>query len=837
MAIVVRLLGEVVAYVDGRSVDLGAPRQRCVLAALAVDVGRVVPVERLVERVWGADVPWSARATLHSYISRLRQALAGTDGVAIERRSGGYALQAERSAVDLHRFRHLCKRADADHTRAALLLAEALGQWHGEALTGLDGEWARAERDRLGREQLSAQHDLVDARLRSGQGENLVVELSTRAGEYPLDERVAGQYMRALYQAGRAADALDHHQRVRTRLIEELGADPSAALQNLHRQILAADASLVANAADEPFVPRQLPAPPAPFVGRHDELRRLDAVLHASDAAGTVAISVIAGTGGIGKTSLALHWAHRVRSRFPDGQLFVNLRGHSAGVPLSAGQALDELLHALGVDQADRPLRVDAAAATYRSALADRRILVVLDDAVDVDQVRPLLPGTAGCTVVITSRNRFDGVVAREGARQIRLDVLAPEDALAVVGAVVGDARVADDEASARELVRLCGRLPLALRIAAAHLSTRPDQPVGDYVTELRTGDRLAALEPHGDPGSAVRTAIDLSYAAQAPDTRRVFRLLGLIPGPNTTAPAVAALAAVDLAVAERGLRTLAAAHLVEEPAASRYALHELLRLYAADHAAGDGHGPLDRLIAWYVATADQAADALDPARQRLPHPASERDDPEPLSFDDARTALVWLTDEADNLAAVVRLTADRGPRWAAWYIADAMKGFFLRGNTAQWPIVADTALRAAGGDPPATAAIHNSAGALGLTRGDHASAIDHFGKALDAATAAHWPLGQATALSNLGLMHYYTGPLATAIDYLDRANTIATGDAGCLVHRGPIQINLGATALAIGRPTEAAVHLDRALAIQRETGYDRGRGMALLLLAETHLH
>ena len=222
----------------------------------------------------------------------------------------------------------------------------------------------------------------------------------------------------------------------------------------------------------------------------------MDAVLHASDTAGTVAISAIAGAGGIGKTSLALHWAHRVRSRFPDGQLFVNLRGHSAGAPLSAGQALDELLHSLGVERANRPTSVDAAAAAYRSALADRRMLVVLDDAAEVDQVRPLLPGTAGCMVVITSRDRFDGLVAREGARQVLLDVLATEDALAVVGAVVGDARVADDETNARELVRLCGNSPLALRIAAAHLSTRPDQPVGDYVTALRTGDRLAVLEP-----------------------------------------------------------------------------------------------------------------------------------------------------------------------------------------------------------------------------------------------------------------------------------------------------------------------------------------------------
>ncbi|WP_328593116.1 AfsR/SARP family transcriptional regulator [Lentzea tibetensis] len=336
MAVELGLLGEVTAHVDGRAVDLGPTRQRCVLAALAVDAGRVVPAERLVERVWGTDTPRRGRATLHSHISRLRRALPVADGVQIVLRSGGYALLVERAdhAVDLHRFEDLCARArGADDAHAVALLTEAVALWRGEPLTGLSGQWAEAERDRLRQELLAAEYNLVDARLHAGHGQQLVAELSARAARYPLDERVAGQYLLALYRAGRSADALEHYQQLRERLVEELGADPGAPLQELHRRILAADSTLStlpgATVVEPAVVPRQLPAAPPHFTGRDTDLAALTATLDAAEQNRMVVISAIAGAGGVGKTWLAVHWAHRHRDQFPDGQLFVDLRGFS----------------------------------------------------------------------------------------------------------------------------------------------------------------------------------------------------------------------------------------------------------------------------------------------------------------------------------------------------------------------------------------------------------------------------------------------------------------------------------------------------------------------------
>ncbi|HEX8866378.1 MAG TPA: BTAD domain-containing putative transcriptional regulator, partial [Lentzea sp.] len=449
-----RLLGEVPA-------DLGSPKQRCLLAALAVDAGRVVPVDRLLDRVWGDAAP--RRETVHSYISRLRQALADL-GVLIERRSGGYVLTGP---VDLHLSRELSARGR---------FGEALELWRGEPLTGLPGDWAEEERARLALERLSLTHDLVDSRLRLNEGGQLVAELSSRTAEHPLDERLAGQYLLALHQAGRTAEALDHYRKVRELLVTELGADPGAALQELHARLLAGTPARA--------VPRQLPAAPMPFVGREDELARLDKAMARSN--GTVVISAVAGAGGIGKTWLALHWAHERVDRFPDGQLFVDLLGFTPGnAPLDPMAVLRGFLDALGVEAGQIPTERHAGEALFRSLVADRRMLVLLDNAATADQVVPLLPGGHACTVLVTSRRVLSTLVARHGAGHLDLTVLADAEARTLLEHRLGTARLAAEPGAAAELLGWCRGFPLALGLLAGRALTNPGEPLARLAADL----------------------------------------------------------------------------------------------------------------------------------------------------------------------------------------------------------------------------------------------------------------------------------------------------------------------------------------------------------------
>ncbi len=371
--------------------------------------------------------------------------------------------------------------------------------------------------------------------------------------------------------------------------------------------------------------PAQLPAVIDGFAGRADELAALTE-LTASNAT-TAPVAVIVGTAGIGKTTLATHWAHEHRDQYPDGQLYVNLRGHGPGTPMRSEQALGGFLRALAVPAEQVPLDLDESAALYRTLLADRRILVLLDNAVGVDQVRPLLPAGTGCLALVTSRDRLAGLAVRDGARLLRLDTLGTGESLDLLTGLLGDARPANEPDSAAELARLCGHLPLALRIAAAQLARHPDRPIADLVARLRDGDRLAALEIEGDEQSAVRAAFDLSYVALKPEARRLFRMGGLLPGTDLSAPAAAALIGQPPgAEVTRSLAQLTDAHLLGEPVAGRYLLHDLMRLYAqalteAEDSSAERTAATLRLYEFYLRTADAAARLLYPQMQRLPLP------------------------------------------------------------------------------------------------------------------------------------------------------------------------------------------------------------------------
>ncbi|NUT51365.1 MAG: transcriptional regulator, SARP family protein, partial [Saccharothrix sp.] len=644
-----RLLGAVTVLVDGAVVDSGPARQRCVLAALAVDAGEVVSVDRLIHRVWGEHSPLRARQTLVSYVSRLRQLLAGDTGdtAAVVRRSGGYSLVVRPSTIDLYRFLDLRSRAVAqDAKRAAALLEEALGLWRGEALAGLSGDWVAAERDRLHRERLAAESDLTDARLALGEGAGLVVELAARAVEHPLDERTAGQYLLALHRAGRTADALTHYHRVREHLVEELGIDPGVALRELYRLILAGDPTLLgeperageredttpdderasgdthAPATTSAVTPRQLPVTPAQFVGRHEELDLLDAALLDQAWTTTVVISAIAGAGGIGKTWLALHWAHRHAERFPDGQLFVDLRGFSPdGAPMEPAVAARGFLDALGVEPHRLPVDPHAQTALFRSLVEGRRMLVVLDNAATSDQVVPLLPGGTACTVVVTSRHRLPGLVARHGARPLSLDVLTDAEAHTVLVSALGAARVAEQRPAVAELVGMCGGFPLALGVIAARARAEPRLPLDRIVAELRESG-LGALADE-DPSANLPAVLSWSLRHLTGDQREVFAQLGVAPGPDISLAAAAGLTDRPQAEARQVLRVLQDASLVDRDVRGRYAMHDLVRAFATataqDLAEPVRRAALHRVVDFYLHTAHAAAHVLDPHRTPVP--------------------------------------------------------------------------------------------------------------------------------------------------------------------------------------------------------------------------
>jgi DNA-binding SARP family transcriptional activator/tetratricopeptide (TPR) repeat protein len=766
MSVKIALLGEVTAHVDQRLVDLGTPRQRCVLAALAMDAGRLVPAEQLVTRVWGTDTPRRGRATLQTHISRLRGVFAGA--LAIVHRSDGYILDMDQpeQAVDLLQFRSLCDQArDADEdTRTVALLTEALALWHGEPFTGLSGEWVGTERDRWQQERRTAEHDLVDAQLRLGQGEKLVAQLSTRAAQNPLDERVAGQYMLALHRAGRPADALDHYRQLREHLISELGTDPGNALRNLHQQILAADPTLLPTPAavmpQPTTLPRQLPAAPPSFVGRRDELDRLDAIsstVASSSAAATpaagamVLISAIGGVGGIGKTWLAMRWAHHNLHRFPDGQLFVDLHGFSpTGRPAHPADVLSGFLDALGVDRDHQPTDPDRRAELYRSLVADKRMLVVLDNAATTDQIIPLLPGGRHCTVVVTSRNQLRGLIARHGARPVHLDVLTDTEAHALLTTCIGPDRVADDEPAVAKLVESCGGFPLALSLIAARVAADPRLPLADAVAELRAMG-LNALESE-DPTASLPAVLSWSLDHLTAQQRQVFALLGIAPGPDIGLPAAARLTGLPERETHAVLRALAEASLIDRIPGNRYGMHDLVRAYATtvadDLPAKVRETRLRCVLDFYTHTAHTAERLL------YPHSDSPRLDPpvpdaHPHPLPDVAAALAWFDTEHACLLAAQRTATKHHWHSTVWHLAWGMHTFhYRRGHRhdqlTAWQAAATavTHLR----DPTAHINTHQYLGLAHAYLGQHEDAVNHLHQALTLAEQHHDPAEQARA-------------------------------------------------------------------------------------------
>jgi len=828
----VRLLGPVEAWSAGIRVNLGPRQQRLVLAVLALEANRLVPVDRLVDLIWDSP-PASARATVQALVSRLRAAFrgAGPDGPEILNRRTGYLLQIDPLSVDAHRFIELTAGARAAHgPEAVSLFDEALGLWRGDPLADVATPQLR---DRLcgglSEARLTAVEDRLDARLRLGEFRLLLDELTELVAEHPGRPRPMGQLMLVLHRQGRTSDALEAFRAQRARLADEFGLDPAPELRELESAILRADPALLAAApATAPLRPAELP-PAAGFAGRERELAVLDA------GAGS-GIWVISGTAGVGKTALAVQWSHNARDRFPDGQLYADLRGFDPEhEPLSPSAVLAQLLRGLGADPRAVPSDLDGQSKLYRTLTADRHVLVLLDNARDAAQVMPLLP--AAGTVLVTSRSRLGDLVVRAGARPIPLDVLPAADSLRLLAAALGPAPVAAEPEAAAELARLCGHLPLALRIAAANLRTGPAPEIGQLVKELAQGDALAELAVDGAETGGVTVALSSSYRALAAEQRLLFRRLGLIPGPTFTPESAGAVAGLPAPVAGRRLRGLASAHLIERHTGNHYRCHDLLRQYAADRASAEDPpyelaAAQERLLTYYLTTADAAGRRLIPQFLRLP-----RLRPDLSTHPDTATALAWLDVEWPNLTAAIELTARRGPSHYAWHLADALRAYFHhRGHRAEWLASATAALDAAtaAGEAPAAAAMNLSIALACVNSGRYDEAAACLADALRSNEGGGWPEGEAAVLNNLSAVHQRLGAPLDAIDCGLRALRLFEAQQnpeGCAMALA----NVGFAYWQLGELEPAREHFGRALELAQRVGVAFSEAVLLVDLGNVH--
>jgi DNA-binding SARP family transcriptional activator len=715
----IEMLGLVRAWRDDKEVSVGPPRRQAVLTVLALHANHNVSRDEIVDAVWGDEPPASAVNGVHLYVAALRQALGNGGGenraaskaerVAGHRLVGtgsGYLLRLEPGELDIDVFRDHLQRAQrlsaaGQLGEAVAALDSALQLWHGTPLSGVNGRFADAERVRLTELRLAAVEDRAGLMLHLGHHCELVAELSALVAENPLRERLRGLLMVALYRSGRQAEALATYADTRRLLVDELGIEPGADLQRLHQRMLTNEdvdfdeAGLTVadgrQAESKPgpaptVVPRQLPGAVRHFAGRATELAALTRLVDSTD--GAVTIAAIHGTAGVGKTALAVHWAHQVVDRFPDGQLYANLRGFDpTGQVMTAAEAVRGFLDALQVPADRVPLGLDAQVGLYRSLLADRRMLILLDNARDVQQVRPLLPGSPGSFVLITGRTTLTGLVAAVGARPIGLDLLAADEARELLIRRLGAQRVIAEPHAVLEIVDRCARLPLALAMVAARANLRPDFPLAMLAGELReTDDQLAAFDT-GDPGSDVRMVLSWSYDALSDRAAWLFRLLGLHPGPDITAAAAASLAGIQVAEARRLLTELAGAQLVSEHRRGHFMFHDLLRAYAAALAeqqdgVAERHEAVTRVLDHYLHTAQEAMlRAGWNGRRITASPPEPGVTPEELADDEDGRA--WLAAESQVLLAAIHLAGRSRLDRHAWQLAWTLSSFFT--VRAQW--------------------------------------------------------------------------------------------------------------------------------------------------------
>jgi DNA-binding SARP family transcriptional activator/tetratricopeptide (TPR) repeat protein len=870
-SLLVRLLGPVRAWQGERELELGGPQRQAVFGLLALRANQAVSRSELIDGIWGEDPPPSAVNALHVHVAGLRRVLepnrpSRAPGQFLLAAGPGYSLRLAPEELDAQVFgRHLnaarVSRVAGDLTAAACSFDAALRLWQAAPLSGAPGPWAEIERVRLGEVRLTAIEERAEIMLMLGHAAAAVAELTALVHEYPLREGLRGQLMLALYRCGRQADALAAFAGGRRVLLEELGLEPGPGLRRLHEQILAADdplsppADAVILAGPERVwaAPAQLPGDVDAFTGRLGELAALDRLAAMTappggagragagqgDAELAARVISVSGTAGVGKTALVVRWARRVRAAFPDGQLYVNLRGYDPGQPVPPGDALAGFLRALGMPGPDVPREVDERSAAYRTLLDGRRILVVLDNASAVEQVRPLLPGSPLSLVLVTSRDSLAGLVARHGAQRLDLDTLPQQDAVALLRALIGGRAEIQPDATAM-LARQCARLPLALRVAAELAAASPAMTVAQLAGELADEQRrLDLLDAGGDPGSAISGVFSWSYGHLPDEPARAFRLLGLSPGPDHDAYAVAALTGVPPAQGRRMLELLARTHLIYRTRAGRYGLHDLLRAYAASlasaaDAAGERHAALTRLFDYYLAATAAAMDTLVPAerhlRPRVPGQGTAVPVmPAPVMAAPA-AARAWLDTERAVLVAVSTHAAAHG--WPAHTtgLAGTLYRYLETGGHYPDAITIHSAARRTArrtGDRAAEATALTNLGIIDWRQGRYRQAAGHHRRALQVSREIGDRSGEATALNNLGIIYERQGRRQQAADHYRHTVILfielddRSGEARALA-------NLGGIDCLQGSYEQAARHLQRALVLFREIGDHQGEAAAL---------
>lgn len=825
--VVFNVLGPWEVRVGSRPVAIPSGQLRAVLASLLLAASQPVPIDTLAEQIWPERLPARARGTLHTYVTRLRRLL-GRDLIRTSPGSG-YLLDAGEENVDLHRFHELLRKADMAGSPEIELarLQEALALWRGRPFGDVASTWL--DRDvvpRLTEEWFSATERRIDLELAAGHQAKLIAELSELTHRYPTRESLWSRLITALHRAGRRAEALDSYRQLRDVLREELGIDPSEQLAHLQRLVLL-DGTHQDVDGHQPAQqnPRQLPHDIVNFSGRDAELRALETLAgnRGTDGHAPTIIS-IDGAPGTGKTTLAVHWAHRAAAQYPDVQLYLNLRGYGPGEPVSPAAAAATLLRGLGVVGDMIPPGVDERSALLRSKLAGRQALVVLDNARDSDQVRPLLPGT-GSLVVVTSRNQLRGLSVRDGAHRVTLHSLTRDQAAELLATALGSARVAAEPAATDRLVELCDRLPLALAIVAER--AQRTETLAEVAAAL--GDEKARLDNLGtgedDPQTDLRVALTWSYRTLMPRAAAMFRKLGLHPANDIGLETAAAIADLPPAKAKTWLDQLVAAHLVEQRHTDRYEMHDLIRLYATEVAnthesAVEREAAVRRMLDWYL-HAVVSADSMLLAQRRRDFVKPYEPQIPPPRFDTPRQATNWLEREYDCLRSVCCWATDHGWGRHTWRIALGMTSFF--DNNIPWTDGLEfytSALRAAqsAGEHVGEGYVLNSLGCIHLDKENWRTAESYFRQSLACFQEESDLRGEAMLRGNLGIVNAEMGDYDNARRY----STAALELCERLDYPRGIAINLDNIGIALtmtGRPRDAIECHLRAHAINARTG------------------